>query len=190
MTAVFFPQRCARRPSEHLSSHHDALTRRQDGYHTTSSIAGVTLTHGHHPLCERYRQHEFLSGGKSLCAACMGLFAGALVSVIAASYVFVLQRPLDLPYGFASAVGALGVVIGIVSYAMTDVQGPTRRFFVNALMIVGMLLALIGADGSAQSLALNLLLICGFVLALSTRILLSQDRHERMCRTCEQACAA
>ncbi len=190
MTAVFFPQRCARRPSTHPNSQHEASPQRRDAYHATSSIAGITLTHGHHPPCESYRQHEFLSGRKTLCAACMGLFTGALISLIAACYVFVLQRPFGLPYGLASAAGALGVVVGIVSYAVADVRGPARRFFVNAVMIVGMLLALIGADGSSQSLALNALLIGSCMLALFTRILLSQDRHERICQTCEQACVA
>ncbi len=190
MTAVFFPQRCARRPSMHPGNQRQGSPQRQDVYHTTSSIAGITLTHGHHPPCERYYQHEFLFGGKTLCAACTGLFTGALISLAAACYVFVLQRPYNLPYGLASAVGALGVVVGVVSYAVTNAQGPARRFFVNAVMVVGMLLALIGADGSGQSLALNVLLIGSCMLALFTRILLSQDRHERICRTCEQACVA
>ncbi len=120
----------------------------------------------------------------------MGLFTGALISLIAACYVFVLQHPFDLPYGLASAAGALGVVVGIVSYAVTEVQGPARRFFVNAVMVVGMFLALIGADGGGQSLALNVLLIGSCMLALFTRILLSQDRHQRICQTCEQVCVA
>ncbi len=188
ITAVFFPQRCARQPSVHRNSQHEASAQRHDGYDTTSSIAGITLKHGHHHSCERYRQHEFHIGRKTLCAACMGLFPGALVSLAAACYIFVLQRPFDLSSGLASAVGTLGIMICIMSYAATDVQGPTRRFFINAFMIVGMLLALIGADNSSQSLVLNVLFISSCMLALFTRILLSQDRHGRICRTCNQAC--
>jgi hypothetical protein len=75
-----------------------------------------------------------------------------------------------------------------VSYAVTDIQGPAPRFFVNVFTIVGMLLALIGADSSCQSLALDVLLIGCFMLALLTRILLSQERHGKICRTCELAC--
>ncbi|MGZ4903912.1 MAG: hypothetical protein ACXVIG_05670 [Halobacteriota archaeon] len=190
MTAVFFPQRCARRSYVHPNSHHEASLQRQDVFQATSSIGGLTVTHGHHPTCERYRQHEFLFGRKTLCSACLGLFTGAIIALVAAYYLFLLQRPFDLPYGLASIVGALGVMLGLVSYAVTDTQGPARRFFVNAFMIVGMLLALSGADSSSQSLALNALLIGSFMLALFTRILLSQDRHEQICRTCEQACVA
>lgn len=188
MTAVFFPRHCARRPSLHPNNQQETSPRRQDTFQVASSIAGITLTHGHHPACERYRQHEFRFRKKTLCAACMGLFTGALISLVAGCYVFVLQRPFDLPYGLASATGALGVMVGVTSYAVTDVQGPARRFFVNVFMIVGMLLALIGADSSSQSLALNVLLIGSCMLALFARILLSQDRHERICQTCEQVC--
>ncbi|MGZ4936970.1 MAG: hypothetical protein ACXV4C_10545 [Halobacteriota archaeon] len=190
MIAVFFPQRCARRSSVYPNSHHKASLHRQDSLQATSSIAGITVTHGHHPRCERYRQHEFRLGEKTLCSACLGLFTGALISLAAACYIFLLQRPFDPPYGLASVVGALGVMIGVVSYVVTKTQGPAGRFFINAFMIVGMLLALIGADRSSQSLALNVLLISTCMLALFTRILLSQDRHDQICRTCEQSCVS
>ncbi len=181
MVAVFFPRRCARRSSAHPDSHPETSFQRQNGFEATSSIAGIPMTHGHHPSCERYRRHEFRLGKKTLCAACMGLFTGALVSLAAACYIFVLQHPFDPLYGLASAVGALGVAVGVVSYAVTDAQGPARRFFVNAVMIVGTLLALIGADSGSKSFALDVLLVGSCVLALFTRTLLSQDRHERIC---------
>jgi len=190
MVAVFFPQHCARRSSVHPDSQHETSLQRQDIFEATSSVAGITMTHGHHPTCERYRQHEFRLGKKTLCSACLGLFIGALISLAAACYVFLLQHQFDLPFRLASAVGALGVMVGIVSYAVTDAQGPARRFSVNAFMVVGMLLVLIGADSSSQSLVLNVLLVGSCMLALFTRILLSQDRHEQICRTCEQACVA
>ncbi len=190
MGAVFFPQRCARRSSVHPNRDREASLHRQDIFQATSSIAGITVTHGHHPTCEQYRQHEFRLGERTLCSACMGLLTGALISLVASCYVFLLQRPFYSPYGLASVLGALGIMVGIVSYVVTKTQGPTRRFFINAFMIVGMLLALIGADSSSQSLALNVLLIGTCMLALFTRILLSQDRHDQICRTCEQACVA
>jgi len=65
-----------------------------------------------------------------------------------------------------------------------------RRFSINALTIVGMLLALIGADNRAHSFALNALLIGFFVLAPFARILLSQDKHERICAACGLTCKA
>jgi len=186
--AVFFPQHCTRSAYKYQNSHPEALLQQQQ-FQTSSALGGVTVTHGHHPLCERYRQHEFLLGEKTLCSACMGLFSGALIALVGACYVFLLQGPFNLPYGLAAAFGAIAIMLGLVSHVVSDTQGPARRFFFNALMIVGMLFLLTGADGIAQSLAVNALLIGSFILVLFTRILVSQDRHDQICKTCEQACA-
>ncbi|MGA7075145.1 MAG: hypothetical protein WBZ42_01145 [Halobacteriota archaeon] len=192
MIAVFFPQHCARRSHKEYpnSGRPDVSPQREHDLQKSSSIGGVMVTHGHHPACERYRQHEFLLGKKTLCCACMGLFFGALISLAGASYVFLLQRPFDLPDGLTFALGAVGVTLGLAPYVFADAQGPVRRFSFNALMIVGMLFALVGADSRAHSFALNALLIGFFVLALFTRILLSQDKHERICEACGLTCAA
>jgi hypothetical protein len=52
-------------------------------------------------------------------------------------------------------------------------------------MITGMFMALVGTDGRVQSFALNVLLIGFFVFVIFVRILLSQDKHERICAECE-----
>lgn len=189
--AVFFPQHCARRSHNEYpnSQHSEAVRQREHELQKSSSILGVSVTHGHHPACEQYRQHEFLLGKKTLCCACMGLFGGALIALTGALYVFLLQRPFDLPDGLAFALGAVGVTLGLALYAFADVQEPVRRFSLNALMIVGMFLMLVGADSRVHSLALNALLIGFFVLALFTRILLSQDKHDRICAACGLTCA-
>jgi len=191
MIAVFFPQHCARRSHKEglISERPDVSPQREHDLQKSSSILGVAVTHGHHPTCEQYRQHEFPLGKKTLCCACMGLFCGALISLAGALYVFLLQRPFDLPDGLAFGLGAVGVTLGLAPYVFADAQEPVRRFSFNALMIVGMFLALVGADSRVHSLALNALFIGFFVLALFTRILLSQDNHDRICAACGLTCA-
>jgi len=155
----------------------------------SSSIGGVTVSHGHHPLCPPYRQHELVFGKKTLCSACMGLFCGALISVAGAWYVFLQQFPYNIPDEIVFTLGAVLIVVGLAPYVITHTLGPVRRFSFNALMIVGMLLALVAVDGRAQSVALNAFLIGLFVFVLFTRISLSQDKHEQICTTCGQTCA-
>ncbi len=189
--AVFFPQHCARTPHKErlISERYNFSLQGEHDLQKSSSIGGVTVSHGHHPLCLRYYQHEFVFGKKTLCSACMGLFCGALISLAGAWYVFIQQFPFNLPYGIVFTLGAVLIVVGIAPYVIAHTLGPVRRFSFNALMIVGMLLALVAVDGRAQSVALNAFLIGLFVFVLFTRISLSQDKHEQICATCGQTCA-
>jgi hypothetical protein len=189
--AVFFPQHCARTPHKErsISKRSDSSSQGEQDLQKSSLIGGVTVTHGHHPLCHPYRQHEFIFGKKTLCSACMGLFCGALISLAGAWYVFLQQFTYDLPYGIVFTLGAVLILFGLAPYVVANPLGPVRRFSFNALMIVGMLLALVGVDGRAQSFALNAFLIGFFVFVLFTRISLSQYKHEQICATCGQTCA-
>jgi hypothetical protein len=191
MIAVFFPQHCApRRQEESLFSEGTRLSlHRGPSLQKSSVVGGLTVTHGHHPSCDRYRQHELVFGNKTLCSACLGLFCGALIALAGAWYVFLLQDPYGLPDTIVFALGIVGIAFGLASYVITDVLGPLRRFLFNALMIIGMFLALVAVDSRVQSIALNALFIGFFILVLFTRISLSQDNHDRICAACEQTCA-
>jgi len=190
MIAVFFPQHCARTPHKERSTskRSDASFQGENDLQKSSSIGGVTVSHGHHPLCPPYRRHEFVFGKKTLCSACMGLFCGALISVAGAGYVFLQQFSYDLPYGLIFALGVILIVFGLAPYIVANPLGQVQRFSFNTLMIIGMLLALVGVDGRAQSFALNAFLIGFFVFLLFTRINLSHDKHEQICATCGQPC--
>ncbi len=187
--AVFFPQHCARNPHKVISKRSDSSLQRENDLQKSSSIGGVIVSHGHHPVCPPYRQHEFVFGKKTLCSACMGLFCGALISVAGAWYVFLQQVPYNLPYGIIFTLGAVLILVGLGPYVIANPLGPVQRFSFNALMIIGMLLALVGVDGRAQSFALNAFLISFFVFVLFTRISLSQDKHKQICAMCGQTCA-
>jgi hypothetical protein len=189
--AVFFPQHCSRSPHKErsISERSDSSLQREGALQKSSWIGGISVTHGHHPLCHPYRQHELVFGKKTLCSACMGLFCGALISLAGAWYVFLQQFPYNLPDGIVFTLGAVWIVFGLAPYVIANPLGPVRRFSFNALMIVGMLLALVGVDGRAQSFALNAFLIGFFVFVLFIRISLSQDKHEQICATCGQMCA-
>jgi hypothetical protein len=189
--AVFFPQHCSRSPHKErsISERSDSSLQREGDLQKSSWIGGISVTHGHHPLCHPYRQHELVFGKKTLCSACMGLFCGALIALAGAWFVFLQQFPYNLPYGIVFALGAVWIVFGLAPYVVANPLGPVRRFSFNALMIVGMLLALVGVDGRAHSFALNAFLIGFFVFVLFTRISLSQDKHEQICATCGQTCA-
>jgi len=190
--AVFFPRDCDRRPHKErpISERSDFSLQGEHDLQKSSWICGVTVTHGHHPLCPPYHQHEFVFGKKTLCSACMGLFFGALISLAGAWLVFFQQFPHSLPDGIIFSLGAVLILFDLTSYVIVNQLGPVRRFSFNALMIVGMLLALVGVDSRAHSFTLNVLLIGFFVFVLFTRINLSQDRHEQICATCEQTCTA
>ena len=189
MVAVFFPQRCARRSQKELPSERSPTRIQKETYLQKSSFVGVAVTHGHHPSCEPFRAHEFALGKKTVCAACLGLFCGALISLAGSACMFLLQVPISLQYGAVFVLGIIAITAGFAPYAVATSLGPVRRFCANAVMIIGMFLTLVGVDGKVQSSALNALLITFFIFVLFTRILLSQNTHERICAACGRECA-
>jgi hypothetical protein len=162
MIAVFFPQHCARIPyEERLNSkrtnscfkesliYKNRLDRRWcDGRMDTTPCATYIVS---------------TYGKKKLCSAYIGLFCGALTSLAGAGTFFF--STVALRFNLRDRFYPQGRIdrLGLAPYLAANPLGPVRRFFFTALMIVGMLLALVGVDGRAQSLALNAFLL-GFFL--------------------------
>jgi len=143
---------------------------------------------GHHPDCGKFSTHVFKIGNKMFCVSCMGLFFGAVTSIIGiVAYFFndwhIGQGSLSL-----IIVGILGVVFGLLQFPLFKNRRGFIRFFLNAFFVFGTFLILIGIDALAHSLSVDLFVVVLSVFWLFTRISLSQWDHERICQACEIAC--
>jgi len=187
--SVFFPKQCSKvfhEGAKTISS--DISVRKKESFQRSSEILGVVLTHGHHPECRGFYHHEFRVGKKTCCIACMGLFFGAVLAIFGACSYFFFEWLVGTNALVLVVFGITGVASCLLQYTFFDVHSGLVRFSLNAFFIFGMFLILAGIDCIVQSLALNLFLISLFIFWLLTRIILSKNKHEEICQTCNMDC--
>jgi hypothetical protein len=187
--AVFFPKKCSRIiRSERWETTPTTpyKTPQTDGIRTTSFL-GFKLTHGHHPNCEGFSDHEFQIGGKTYCAGCVGLLIGALTSLVTVSAYFISQVQLDKVAIHLVGFGFITVLAGLLTPIFIAGRSAIRSA-ANAFLILGMSSILVGADTLLHNIQIDLYLIALDMLWLTTRISLSQLNHERICSNCMQKC--
>lgn len=169
--AVFFSGPCSRvvgirRSSEEYLESFDARA---------SRVFGVLLLHGHHPLEEDgSATHELRLREKTFCASCLGLFAGAIISLITiVTFLFSGWTDSYLAH-FMYFLGLGGVVLGLVPVLRGI--GARTRFVLGVVFVTGTCLMLIAMDIAAASLTADLLVILLAVFWLLSRISLSHRK--------------
>jgi len=186
--AVFFPKRCSRvvflknwetTPTPYNAPQLDETR--------TTTFFGLKLTHGHHPKCLGFSNHEFQIGKKTYCAGCIGLLIGASISLVTVSTYFISQVQLDKEAIPLIGFGFITVLVGLLTPIFIDGRSVIR-LTTNAFLILGMSSILVGADALLHNIQIDLYLIALDMLWLTTRISLSQLNHERICANCTQEC--
>ena len=151
-------------------------------FHSASS--GNQVLKGHHVDCERFLPHTMKAGGRVLCAACSGLFLGALIAIAGTVAYFFLGLDFGQSVGFFVTAGVGLVALGFVQFKFPGLA----RLLVNAFFVVGASSILLGVDALLQNLLIDLYIISLVLLWIMTRILLSQWDHSRICRSCTNEC--
>lgn len=188
--AVFFPSRCSTifHTDNTGNRSHTASIRGNTAFHKTSTIFGLKLTHGHHPICEGFTAHEFQIGEKTFCTACMGLLLGALMTLFGVAAYFFRGWNVGENISLFLVSGVSSVGLGLFHYMFFDIQWRPIRFLLNAFFVFGTFLVLASIDAVANSLILDSFVIFLSVFWLFTRILLSKHVHNRICQTCSLKC--
>jgi hypothetical protein len=181
--AVFFPNECSRV--------FDVGKKEKRGNRFHGFKRGVAVSendfsalHGHHPMCGHFSSHVFRVGGKIFCATCSGLLLGALIVLVGVvSYFF--GNLQTGPRAFSLVwVGIIGVIFGLFQSPLLDFNRSFVRVFSSALLAIGSFLILIGIDWLARDFFLDVFLVFLTFFWLMTRISLSQWEHEKACSTC------
>jgi hypothetical protein len=119
-----------------------------------------------------------------LCAACSGLFLGAVAAILGTMAYFFSSIELG-QFGLSLLIAGMGLVaLGFVQFKFPKIA----RLLVNALFVVGAFLILLAADILLMNLFFELYVISLTLLWILTRILLSQWDHSRICRSCTVDC--
>ena len=187
--AVFFPKKCSGtispKNAQAAPKMFDNVSRLDE--RKTTTLFGFKLTHGHHPSCDSFSDHEFQIGEKTFCAGCTGLLIGALISLVTVSAYFLSQVQLSKVVIPLVGFGFTAVLVGLLTPIFIARRSATR-LTTNALFILGMSSILVGADASLHNMQIDLYLIALDALWLTTRISLSQLSHKRICMDCTRKC--
>jgi uncharacterized membrane protein len=179
ITAVFFPEKCSESFHSHKTERPTISKAGNRGFQGTS----VALK-GHHPDCGRFSMHTVRVNTHVFCAACTGLFLGALVSVLGATLYFFGGWRIEEASFPAVFFGIAGVILGFLQLEF----GGFVRLMLNACFVFGTFLVLAGVDELRQSLFADLFMMALIVFWLFSRIALSQWDHGRICQDCKSSC--
>jgi hypothetical protein len=139
---------------------------------------------GHHPTCSGFSSHVFRIGGKTRCAGCTGLVAGAVAS-IAGSVVYSF---VSFNLGGAGApifwAGFVGVACGLLPHSLLDHKGAFVRLSLNFVFVFGAFLLLVGVNEATGNPVVAFFLLALIVYWIYARIILSRQEHRRTCANC------
>lgn len=143
---------------------------------------------GHHPACEPFAGHTLTVGSKFVCAGCMGILVGCIVSISLMAFVmlkatdWVSSRHTDLIAG-----GVLMVLAGLVE-AWVPSDRPWRHLLANVVFMMGCFIVTAGVLLSTGGWSYAVLGIVICFLWLETRVSISQYHHSEACRSCPNEC--
>jgi hypothetical protein len=135
---------------------------------------------GHHPECENFSTNRIAIGYSVFCAACSGLFVGAITATVGI-VLFSL--------GFFSLnteglwVLAFGEILMLAGLAQIKMRGYVKMA-ANAIFVVGSFITLVASDLVGQSLLVDMYVLGLIVFILWFRILLSEWNNKRTCLEC------
>lgn len=147
----------------------------------SNSVPGIK---GHHYDCGKFSDHTIYIKGHVFCAACTGLFLGAVGAFFGTAIHFFGGWEFQ---GVSFVVVVIGVAATILGFLQSKFQSFVR-LALNTLFVIGAFLIFAGVDGLRASLSVDLFLIAVISFWIFTRILLSQEDHRRICRRCSVSC--
>jgi hypothetical protein len=147
-------------------------------------VDGFVSSEGHHPNCGKFSDHKIQFKGTSYCAACTGLFVGAVTAMSITVLYFFLGFDVKLLSFPAVLVGQLGFALGLLQFKF---KGWTR-FGANLMFVVGNCLMLIGVDELVHSVFVDVYMIGLVLLWILTRVMISQWDHYSICLACGFSC--
>jgi hypothetical protein len=134
---------------------------------------------GHHPDCQNFSANRIKVGGQVICAACSGLFIGA-VSVFIGTVLYFFVGLEIVGSIWLLLLGEICILLGLAQIKFT---GYVKMFF-NLIFVVGSFVTLVETDLLGGSILVDLYVLGLIVFMLWFRILLSEWNNGRICQTC------
>lgn len=175
--AAIFPSRCSQ--IQHFGRGKNNLN-----YRSKNNIREEKIgIRGHHPTCNNFSEHIIRIGNKIYCAGCLGMIIGGIIVIFGSLFYFYTGFYLKDSAIVIFWLGFFGVAIGLLHYTLFSLSGIIRLFF-NILFVLGSFFLFIGIDMIANNFALDLFVLTLIIYWIIIRIIISQKRHQRICKLC------
>ena len=156
---------------------------RKDKMDSASQKVSVT-SKGHHPICKEFSAHVIRTKSHILCAACTGLFLGALTTLLGTAFYFFNEWSIKGISFTVVLLGIGGLVLGFLQLKFSSFI----RLIMNIFFVAGAFLILVGIDAIIESLFIDFFVIAFIIFWIFTRIQLSRWDHQRICDRCKLPC--
>jgi hypothetical protein len=174
ITAGFFPSRCVRKINlfGDLNSSKKILPRK----------INIRLR-GHHPTCGNFSSHVLQVGHKTYCAGCVGLVAGAVLSLFGCFFYFFIGLPNEVSM-FIFWLGFISVCCGLLQHIILKWFNGTSHFFLNILFVLGAFFLMVGVNEMTNTIVIDFYLFALIIYFILSRMTLSQLEHHKICSAC------
>jgi len=143
---------------------------------------------GHHPDCKGFRSHRVVIKSKTLCAGCLGLSIGSILSILLIIFYNFLNIKQSSTILFIPLI--IGLIIIFLSYV--EITLPIRNSIVhvvsNIFLVFSFLILTVSIFEITGNKIYGVLMIILSFLWLDTRIHLSNWQHNRICKNCPKTC--
>ena len=177
--AGLFPSRCT-----HITTR-NSYHRLESRMHIREKKKILKMVNGHHPSCEHYSSHVLHIDDRKFCSGCTGMIIGAIIALILDFLYFFIGYEIGNISSLLVGVGAFSVGCSFIFFFSIDLRSGAARLILNAYFVFATALLLIGIDGKAGSLILNLYLLLLIVYWIITRMIISQQNHKQICSRCK-----
>lgn len=142
---------------------------------------------GHHPDCDKFKDHTMVIGGRVRCSGCFGLELGCVIGLLL--LFLVLIDPIIVP-SQGPALVIIGLLLVLTNFAETahHSRTPALHIIFNVILPIGFLSVTIGVSEATGDVAVGLLAVLISFLLLETRIHISDWKHMEICRMCGKIC--
>jgi hypothetical protein len=141
---------------------------------------------GHHPDCKEFRDHIIITKKKTLCAGCLGLSLGSIISIVLMISYIVLG---SFSFNFMFFV-LFGLILVFLVYLemIFRIKNSILHMMSNVIFIIGFLIITIGVFEITGSIIFSIFTIIILLLYLVTRIQISVYIHGSICNKCKEKC--
>jgi hypothetical protein len=136
---------------------------------------------GHHPDCQNYSANIIKVGGQVICAACSGLFIGAVSVFIGTVLNFFVGLEIIGINIWLLVFGELCILLGLAQIKFAGYF----KMLVNVIFVVGSFVTLVETDLLGGNILVDFYVLGLIVFILWFRIVLSEWNNGRICQKCQ-----
>jgi len=143
---------------------------------------------GHHPKCEQFQNHTMRIGNKTLCAGCLGLSVGSILSIFLMILYIVIGGKLSFTTFYFFIFLGLTIIGLVYVELMLSIRHAFLHVLSNIFLIVSFFIVTISIFEITGSKIYGTISVILSFLWLDTRIRLSNWNHTQICENCSETC--